>query len=256
VRAVDLNEKPVRSSYKERLKHGAHAVVDPVVRRLIWLGIGADHLTVLGLLLSMASGYAFFDGQFRIAAGILILAGLCDILDGQVARVSGRQTVYGAFLDSTLDRLAEAFVLLGLTCFYATNLWSQCIKARALVGQVASGEVEPFLATPILTRDSAPAPETYLALTLVSVLALIASFMVSYTRARAEGLGLECKVGFFERPERIVLLIIAGLVGTFKAMSGALLILTIMSIITAGQRMQHVYRVTRTAAMDSENTEA
>jgi len=256
VRAVDLNEKPVRSSYKERLKHGAHAVVDPVVRRLVWLGVQADHLTVLGLLLSIASGYAFFDGQFRIAAGILILAGLCDILDGQVARISGRQTVYGAFLDSTLDRLAESFVLLGLAGFYASNLLGLFHKARLLVGQVASGEVEPFLATTILSPDSSPAPEAWLVLAMTSMLALVGSFMVSYTRARAEGLGLECKVGFFERPERIVLLIIAGLAQTFVVMSVALVVLTVLSFWTAAQRMVHVHRVTRATSLEPENTEA
>lgn len=256
MRVVDLNEKPMPSGYKERLKVGAHAVVDPVVRRLIWLGIGADHLTVLGLLLSIASGYAFFDGQFRIAAAILILAGLCDILDGQVARISGRQTVFGAFLDSTLDRLAESFVLLGLAGYYASNLLGLFHKAQVLVGQVGSGEVEPFLASTILTPASAPAPEAWLVLAMTSVLALIASFMVSYTRARAEGLGLECKVGFFERPERIVLLILAGLAKSFAVMSVALVLLTLLSFWTAAQRMLHVHRVTRASAVDSERTEA
>ena len=146
--------------------------------------------------------------------------------------------------------------LLGLAGFYASNLLGLFHKARLLVGQVASGEVEPFLATTILSPDSSPAPEAWLVLAMTSMLALVGSFMVSYTRARAEGLGLECKVGFFERPERIVLLIIAGLAQTFVVMSVALVVLTVLSFWTAAQRMVHVHRVTRATSLEPENTEA
>jgi len=188
-----------------------------------------------------------------LGAIVLAAAGLCDVLDGEVARRTGVVSRFGAFLDSTLDRLSEAVVLLGLAGFYASNLLGRYGKASALVEQVARGEVDGALAVVILRRQSVE-PQTWVALTLVCVLALIGSFMVSYTRARAEGLGLDCKVGWFERPERMALLIVAGLVaglvGKFWAMPAALLLLAILSFATAAQRMMHVHRITRRAGMD------
>jgi CDP-diacylglycerol--glycerol-3-phosphate 3-phosphatidyltransferase len=85
---------------------------------------------------------------------------------------------------------------------------------------------------------------------LTAVLAIIGSFLVSYTRARAEGLGLECKVGWFERPERTVLLIVAGLFGVGPVMPGALLLLVLLSFATAAQRVAHVWKITRGAGLD------
>ena len=236
--------------YKERLKVVAHGTLEPLVRGLLSLGLTPDHLTWAGLVLSILAGVAFYDGQSRVAAAILILGGVCDILDGQLARVGNRVTRFGAFLDSTLDRLGESFVLLGLAGFYASNLLGLYLKAVAVVGQVARGELEGPLALPVLQHQLVD-PRAWLFLTVLSVLALIGSFMVSYTRARAEGLGLECKVGWFERPERIVLLIIAGLFQVFYVMSIALLLLTIFSFHTAYQRMAHVWRLTRGAGSDS-----
>ena len=104
-------------AFKERLRHGAHTVVDPLVRALLRSGARADHLTWAGFVLSVAAGAAFFYGQFRLAAVVLAVAGICDILDGQLARQSGGETKFGAFLDSTLDRVAEGAVLLGLLGF-------------------------------------------------------------------------------------------------------------------------------------------
>lgn len=244
-----------RAGYKDRLKVGAHAALDPLVRALVAAGLKPDHFTILGLLLSIVAALAFYDGQSRVAAGFLIAGGLCDILDGQVARIGKSVTRFGAFLDSTLDRLAESFVLMGLAGFYASNLLGLYAKASALVGQVVSGEVEGPIAIAILHREPID-PRTWVVLTLTSVLALIGSFMVSYTRARAEGLGLECKVGWFERPERIVLLIIAGLIQVFWVMSAALMLLTIFSFTTAAQRMAHVWKLTRAAGAGSDSTEA
>ncbi len=239
------------AGYKERLRESAHAVLDPLVRALIRVGLQPNHFTIAGLLLSGAAAIAFYDGQSRVAAGFLIAGGVCDILDGQVARLARRVTRFGAFLDSTLDRLAESFVLLGLAGFYASNLLGLYTKSAVLVGQVARAEIPAPIALAILQREPID-PRTWVVLTLTSVLALIGSFMVSYTRARAEGLGLECKVGWFERPERIVLLIIAGLVQVFWVMSAALMLLTIFSFTTAAQRMAHVWKLTRAAAPDSE----
>ena len=222
------------AQFKERLKDGAHAVLAPVVKLLTSLGIRADHLTVMGLLLSIAAGFAFFDGHSRLGALLLSLGGVCDILDGEVARRSQVTSRFGAFLDSTLDRLAEAFALTGIAAFYIRNLMALVFEPE-LVAQQLSQQLEPA---------------TWARMAVISMLAMVGSFMVSYTRARAEGLGLECKVGWFERPERLVLLIVAAALQVFWAMSVALLLLTVFSFATAAQRVAHVYRITRGAGRD------
>ncbi len=237
------------SGYKDRLKHMAHSVLDPVVAALARLGLQPDHVTVAGLVLSVVAGFAFFDGQNRVAALVLSLAGVCDILDGQLARRAGRVSNYGAFLDSTLDRLAEAAVLVGIAGYYASNLLGLQAKSQAMLEQVVLGEIEGPIAL-LVAQNQAVEPVTWLVLTITAMLALVGSFMVSYTRARAEGLGLECKVGWFERPERIVLLIVAGLIQVFWAMSVALLLLAILSFTTAAQRVMHVHRITRASGAD------
>jgi CDP-diacylglycerol---glycerol-3-phosphate 3-phosphatidyltransferase len=219
---------------KERLRVGAHAVLDPLVRGLVRLGVRADHLTVAGLVLSLLAGYAFFDAHSRLGALALLLAGLCDILDGQVARTTGGETRFGAFFDSTLDRVAEGFVLIGIAGFYVRNLVELVFEPRLVLQQLSQGLH----------------PETWALLAMIAMVAALGSFMVSYTRARAEGLGLSCKVGWFERPERLTLLILAGLLGRFEGMSGALLLLALLSFVTAAQRVVHVWKITRGAGQD------
>ena len=220
---------------KERLKDLAHAGLAPLVRLLAGLGLRADHVTVLGLVLSVGAGFAFFDGKFRLAALLLLLGGVCDILDGELARRAGTPSRFGAFFDSTLDRLSEAAVLVGIAGFYVRNLYALVFQPELVLEQIAQ-QLEPV---------------TWFALAITAVLALVGSFMVSYTRARAEGLGLECKVGWFERPERLVLLIIAGALQVFWAMSIALLLLTLLSFVTATQRVLHVHRITRGSGQDA-----
>jgi len=219
---------------KRRLLNGARAALEPVVTLLARLGARADHLTVTGLVLSLCSGFVFFEGHSRMAALLLALAGLCDILDGELARRSGAMSRFGAFLDSTLDRLSEAAVLLGILGFYLRNLLALVLQPERALLQIDSG-LEPL---------------TWAVVAFTVVLGLVGSFMVSYTRARAEGLGLDCKVGWFERPERMVLLILAGLLRVFWAMSAALLLLAIVSFATAAQRVAHVHRITRRSGVD------
>jgi CDP-diacylglycerol--glycerol-3-phosphate 3-phosphatidyltransferase len=219
---------------KQRLQDAARAAVAPLVTLLQRLGARPDHLTVAGVILSVASGVAFFQGQSRTAALLLLLAGLCDMLDGQLARRAGTESRFGAFLDSTLDRLSEAAVLMGILGFYLRNLLALVLHPERAWLQIRSG------------LD----PHTWAVMAFVAVLALTGSFMVSYTRARAEGLGLECRVGWFERPERMVLLILAGLLRVFWAMSAALLLLAVLSFATAAQRVAHVHRNTRRAGKD------
>jgi len=251
----DVTVVPPRggTGFKDRLKHAAHAAVAPLVGLLASLGVRPDHVTVAGFLLSVLSGLAFYLGHPVRGAAVLLLAGLCDVLDGELARRNEVVSSFGAFLDSTLDRLSEAVVLLGLAAFYATNLKGSWHRVAALVDQTALGEISPPVASVILHHEPVE-PVTWVGVTMVSVLALIGSFMVSYTRARAEGLGLDCKVGWFERPERMTLLILGGLLtrvtGKFWVMPLALLLLAVLSFVTAGQRVAHVYRITRGAGMD------
>ena len=223
------------AQFKERAKDLVHAALAPLVGALASVGIRADHLTVLGLVISVGAGFAFFDGQFRLGALLLLIGGLCDVLDGELARRLGGNSRFGAFFDSTLDRLAEAAVLVGIAGFYVRNLFALVFQPELVLEQVAQ-QLEPA---------------TWAVLAITAMLALVGSFMVSYTRARAEGLGLECKVGWFERPERLVLLIVAGALQVFWAMSVALLLLTVFSFATAAQRVAHVHRITRGAGRDT-----
>jgi CDP-diacylglycerol--glycerol-3-phosphate 3-phosphatidyltransferase len=221
---------------KDRAKEFAHTALAPLVRGLVATGVRPDHLTVAGLLLSVGAGFAFFDGHSRLGALLLALAGVCDILDGEVARASRITSKFGAFLDSTLDRLAEAAALVGIAGFYVRNLFALVLDPELALRQIQEQQLDPV---------------TWGVLALTAMLALTGSFMVSYTRARAEGLGLECRVGWFERPERLMLLVLAGVLKVFWAMSIALILLTALSFATAAQRVVHVWRNTRGAGLDA-----
>jgi CDP-diacylglycerol--glycerol-3-phosphate 3-phosphatidyltransferase len=223
------------AGYKDRMKVFAHSALDPVVNGLAAAGLRPNHMTVLGLVFSLAAAYGFALGKFRLAALITCFAGVCDILDGQLARRTRGETSFGAFLDSTLDRIAEAAILIGIAWFYLFNLVDMVIDPQRVLVNLQRG-LEPV---------------TWAAISLLAVLALVGSFMVSYTRARAEGLGLDCKVGWFERPERMVLIIIMGFAGLGPAIPAGLLILVTLSFATAFQRMAHVWRNTRETGSDS-----
>jgi CDP-diacylglycerol--glycerol-3-phosphate 3-phosphatidyltransferase len=219
---------------KQRVQRAARTLIEPLVTLLLSLEIAPDHVTITGLVLSLLAGFAFFGGHPRAAALVLVLAGVCDILDGELARRARIVSRFGAFLDSTLDRLSEAAVLLGILGFYLRNLVTLVLQPTVALAQITSG------------LD----PATWAVVCIMAALALVGSFMVSYTRARAEGLGIECRVGWFERPERMVLIIVAGLVMRFWAMAAALLLLAVLSFVTAAQRVAHVHRNTRRAGRD------
>jgi len=221
--------------YKEALKRFAHQALDPLVRGLIAIGLKADHLTGLGFALSLAAGLQFALGQFRVAAVLAAISGVCDILDGQVARLGGRTTRFGAFLDSTLDRVAEAALFVGLAAYYMLQLVDMASDPQRVVANLQHG-LEPI---------------TFAMIAILALLAMVGSFMVSYTRARAEGLGLECKVGWFERPERMVVIIVAALFGLGPVIPGALIVLVLFSFATAYQRMAHVWKITRSSGPGS-----
>lgn len=175
----------------------------PLARALADLGVSADHLTWAGLVASALAGVLVAGGHFRLAALTLLAGALCDVLDGSVARATGKASPFGAFLDSTVDRVAEL-------CFFA----------GALVWFIGTGAGVLY--------------------PLLCILAASGSFMVSYTRARAEGLGIECSVGLMERPERMVLLLLATLLGGV-GLRVVLWVLTPLVWWTTGQRVRHVY---------------
>jgi CDP-diacylglycerol--glycerol-3-phosphate 3-phosphatidyltransferase len=234
--------------FKARLRQISSVTLTPMARGLYAAGVRPDHITVLGLLFSVAAGLAFWYGAFQAGAVIALASGLCDMLDGQLARVRGTASRFGAFLDSTLDRAADGAILLGIAAYYA-----------GFPPPVPPGLLEPGaawewlfhreLSTYMLPPAGGLADPLY-AVAGLAMLGLLGSLLVSYTRARAEGLGLDCSVGWFERPERLVLLIAAALFGAGPVMPWALLILMILSFATAAQRVAYVYRQTRGSGRD------
>jgi CDP-diacylglycerol--glycerol-3-phosphate 3-phosphatidyltransferase len=184
-------------------------VAEVLVRPLAVRHVSPNAVTIVGLTLNMAVALVLALGDVRVGGGLLLLAGGFDMLDGALARVTQRFSPFGAFLDSVLDRYSEAIVGLGL-----------------LYNQLQHNDT--------------------LTVALLYAL-LVGSFMISYSRARAEGLGLECKTGLLPRPERILLLAIGLL---FKALVPVLIVLVILTQITALQRIFHVWKVTRTKCPD------
>ena len=151
-------------------------IIESMVRGLASLGIPPNILTGSGLVVNIVSTFLFAFGEFFWAGIVLIGANLFDMLDGNVARLTGRVTKYGTFLDSSLDRISDMTIFLGIMMFYARNL-----PQRSLLNVFLAG------------------------------FGMMMSIMVSYTTARSEALGVKANVGFLQRPERIVLLIIGGL---------------------------------------------
>src|SRR3989442_3512765 len=163
----------------QRVKDGFVRLTGPLARALIRAGVHPNTITTLGTLVVVGSGVAFGSGAIRAGGVLLLLSGIFDLLDGQVARQGGKMTTFGAFYDSTLDRVGEGAVFMGLIFYFLTGPLPAELKPRA----IAAG-----------------------------LLALVASFLVSYTRARAEALGVENKVGIAPRAERILLLGVPALV--------------------------------------------
>ena len=187
-------------------------VVDPVARFLLRIGLSPDAVTVLGTVAVATAALVLLPTGHLFAAAVVIAAcALTDMLDGAMARASGRSGPWGAFLDSTLDRIADAAVFAGLILWFAGD-----------------GD------------DTA-----LLALTLYC---LIGGAIVSYAKARAEGLGLTCDVGIAERTERLAIILLctglAGL-GVAYAMAVGLWLLAVLTTITVGQRVVEVRRQVR-----------
>ena len=192
-------------------------VVGPVGDLFARAGIHPNVLSLMGLGLSAVAGVLYSQGRFFWAAWVVLFAGICDTLDGQIARQTNKNNSFGAFFDSTLDRYSDMFLFVGLAYYYAGGT-SLSLEIH--------GQASPWTV-------------------VVIILAIAGSFMVSYTRARAEGLGVQCKAGMMQRPERITLLIIGSLLGSVPAVGPLLMKLTLVVLavsvnLTALYRMYYV----------------
>ena len=198
------------------LKNGYLRLNDPVADWCVRHGVHPNTITVIGTACTVIGGVVYGTGHNSVGGYFLGLTALYDVLDGTVARRSGQASTFGAFLDSTLDRLADGFVLGGLAVFYALNRMHHSWASVPMV--------------------------------VVCLLGLIGAFLTSYTRARAEALGIDAKVGILQRPERVVLLSVPqaffGLTLHGVVLATIIVILTVTAWITVYQRVAFVYRAT------------
>jgi len=190
--------------FTEWLRKVFAGIMEPIARFLARLGIGANAITIIGCVLTTGVSVLIAMGHFRLGGILLIATSLLDNVDGTLARLNGKPTKFGAFLDSVIDRVSESVVLLAIAWWY--------------MGQ--PGLVEEILA----------------------YVSIVGSLLVSYTRGRAEALGIECKVGLFTRVERCIVVIAALILGLT---SQALWLLAIGTVLTALHRVIHVYKTVK-----------
>jgi CDP-diacylglycerol---glycerol-3-phosphate 3-phosphatidyltransferase len=191
------------------------SIINSMVRGLASAGVHPNILTAIGVSINVGCAVLFGIGEFFWAGIVLIVANVFDMLDGNVARLTGNVTRFGSFLDSSLDRLSDMVVFLGIMAFYAGNT-----PQHSIVNVVLAG------------------------------IGMIGSVMVSYTTARSEGLGVKANVGFLQRPERVVLLIIGALSTwdwnsdffLFNRMPQVLWVLAIGSLWTFVHRMFFIWK--------------
>jgi CDP-diacylglycerol--glycerol-3-phosphate 3-phosphatidyltransferase len=197
------------------VERGYYAVTGPLVRALVRSGVRPNTITTIGTMLVVASAVGYGLGAIRLGGLLLLLSGLLDTLDGAVARESGAATKFGAFYDSTLDRIGDGATFIGIASYL---LYAPDVAYRSLA-------------------------------IILAMIAILASLVVSYARARAEGLGIDCRVGIAQRAERIIGLgLVSLVVGAGQhalILEGAVALLAVASIITVVQRFYFVYRVTQ-----------
>lgn len=186
---------------REYLRTFADAAIAPLATVLLWCRVTPNQVSLMGILLNLVTAALIVDGQLLLAGVMYLLAGMLDLLDGVLARMAKMASRFGAFLDSTADRISEGVVFAAIAYHFARH--GQSVDAS------------------------------------LAVLALLGSLLISYTRARAEGLGLECKVGIVTRAERVVL-VAFGLM--FGLLEGAIYLLVILTALSATQRIVHTLR--------------
>lgn len=206
-------------NYRDYLQKLIYTLINPIIKGMIKMGITPNMVTTIGFVGNVVAAFLFIHASqlTPISIGfswigwggaILLFSGLFDMMDGRLARLGNMSTTFGAFWDSTLDRYSELFSLFGITLYLmtASGIWAGVITFLALVG----------------------------------------SIMVSYVRARAEGLGIECKVGLMQRPERVVVTalaaIITGMTSNLWWLIGGMTLIAVLANITAFWRVAHCYK--------------
>ncbi len=209
-----MKKQPSTAKLFAARKAIANYLTEPIVRLLAATSISPNTLTWFGFLLAVGAAILITTGHLLAAGLVVLVGGFFDLLDGALARRTNRTSRFGALLDSTLDRLSEAVLLLGI------------------------------LGLSLLTEEL-PVLFTFLAkewTILLTFIALFSSQLVSYIRARAEATGMECQVGWFTRSERVVVLVLGLLLNQIVI---ALAIIAVFSLVTVGQRLVYLGRQMR-----------
>jgi CDP-diacylglycerol--glycerol-3-phosphate 3-phosphatidyltransferase len=196
------------------VKKGALRAIEPAIAFLARRKVSPNTITTVGTLITVAASVVYATGHIMTAGWIMNVTAFFDVADGEVARRTGRSSMFGAFYDSTLDRVADGALMAGLAFFYATNRIHHNLY-----------------------------------MVVVCLVCIVGTFLISYTRARAEALGIDAKVGVMQRPERMVLLSVPqsffGLFWNGWVLMGIIILLTVTAWITAVQRILFVYRATQ-----------
>lgn len=204
----------------DSLRGAVYGIINPLTDWLSEKRVHPNALTTIGFVVTVSSAFAYHQHHVRTAGFLILLGGFFDILDGRVARLSGLGSKFGAFYDSTLDRISEIAVFMGLLSLYNDY--------RLELGDVG--------------------------MIYLIMLAMAGSLMISYTRARAEAMGLDCKVGLMPRAERVVLLGAASLffgeAWEGLVLKGVILIMAVLTNLTAFQRIIWVYQHARGVPLD------
>ena len=205
-------------NYRDYLQKIIYQTINPLIKGMIKIGITPNIITTVGLLLNIVAAGMFVKAAMSTSegcayeligwgGGVILFAGLFDMMDGRLARMGNMSSVFGAMWDSTLDRYSELITLAGICLVFVKGDWFW--------------------------------------LSVVTFAAMIGSVMVSYVRARAEGLGIECKVGLMQRPERVVVTaltaIISGATGNLWWLAGGMILIAVLANITAFWRILHCY---------------
>lgn len=206
-------------------QNGYIKFINPLVELLIRLGVHPNWLTTFGLIFSFVSAVALAKGYFFWGGIFIVIAGTCDLMDGRVARATGQGSIFGALYDSSLDRYSEVIMFFGACFYFVKN-------------------------------------DMYIT-SIVVFVAVSGSLLVSYIRARSEGLGLQCRVGIMQRPERIVFFTLGALLGDITFVSPSYPVSLIISIwiiallanFTAVQRLYHAWKETYNESTRIENDE-
>ena len=204
-------------NYRDFLQKVIYYLINPLIKGMIKIGITPNFITTTGFILNLfATGLMIYAAIYDpsntsiigYAGGVIIFAGLFDMMDGRLARLGNMQSTFGALWDSTLDRYSELFTLFGILFYLLANQW------------IWSG--------------------------IITFLAIIGSIMVSYVRARGEGLGIDVKVGFMQRPERVVVTaigsIVCGVCNSLWALAIPMMLIALLANITAFWRIAYCYK--------------